>query len=117
MTGPLPDASISVRFRPAVRTMRSAVDDDPTKPIASMPGWVMRCSPTAPSPGMIETRPSGTPASSSNAPRARQASGVVSGGLHTMALPVASAGPRNSHMIMRGKFHGVMAAHTPTGAR
>ena len=22
----------------------------------------------------------------------------------------------NSHMIMRGKFHGVMVAHTPTGA-
>ena len=115
--GPLPDISMMDRFSPIARTMRSPVAEDPTNPTASMPGWVTSASPTAPGPGRIETRPAGTPASVNSSPRARQASGVSSGGLATTALPVASAGPTNSHMIMRGKFHGVIEAHTPTGVR
>src|SRR5690606_9673796 len=107
-TGPLPDASINVRFNPADVTIRSAGADDPTNPIASMPGWVTSASPSAATPGRIETRPDGTPASASSEPSRRQTSGVLSGGLQTIALPVARAGPRNSHMIISGKFHGVM---------
>jgi len=105
------------RFRPAARTIFSAVAEDPTKPMASTPGWVTSRSPTFPSPGRIETSPSGTPAPARISPRARQASGVIDGGLATTALPVASAGAMNSAAIISGKFHGVTAAHTPTGAR
>ena len=47
----------------------------------------------------------------------RHASGVWTGGLHTIVLPVARAGARNSAMIISGKFHGVIAAQTPTGWR
>ena len=40
-----------------------------------------------------------------------------SGGLTITALPVASPGPMYSSGMVTGKFHGVIAAHTPTGRR
>ena len=103
-----------VRFSPAARTIASPVADDPTNPTASMPGWVTSASPTAPSPGRIDTSPSGTPASVEQFARfagTRAACGP--GGLHTIALPVARAGARNSAMIISGKFHGVIAGPDP----
>src|SRR5438309_1242251 len=45
------------------------------------------------------------------------ASGVVLDGLTMMVLPVASAGPTLVPISVRGKFHGIMAPHTPMGWR
>ncbi|MNH46358.1 hypothetical protein D3C79_1091120 [compost metagenome] len=44
-------------------------------------------------------------------------SGDFSDGLSTTELPVASAGPSFQQAISSGKFHGTMAATTPTGSR
>ena len=44
-------------------------------------------------------------------------SGDFSDGLSTTELPVASAGPSFQQAIISGKFHGTMAATTPTGSR
>ena len=49
-TGPLPLASISERFRPAARTIFSAVVCEPMKPTQSMFSSVISRSPTLPSP-------------------------------------------------------------------
>jgi hypothetical protein len=43
--------------------------------------------------------------------------GVCSAGLSTAVLPVASAGASFHDMIISGKFHGVIRAHTPSGSR
>ncbi|MNH39094.1 hypothetical protein D3C79_1002140 [compost metagenome] len=44
-------------------------------------------------------------------------SGDFSEGLSTTELPVARAGPSFQQAISSGKFHGTMAATTPTGSR
>ena len=44
-------------------------------------------------------------------------SGDFSDGLRITELPVESAGPSFQQAIIRGKFHGTMAATTPTGSR
>src|SRR5207248_6711284 len=61
--------------------------------------------------------PAGIPARSASSPRARAESGVSLAGLHTTAQPAARAGPALRVIIALGKFHGVMAATTPTGWR
>ncbi len=64
---------------------------------------------------MIETRPLGTPAVSNASASLSKPHGVNSGGLTITALPVAKPGPMYSNGMVTGKFHGVIAAHTPTG--
>lgn len=46
---------------------------------------------------------------------ASPASGVCSAGFATKVQPAAKAGPTLRVIVAEGKFHGVMAAHTPTG--
>jgi hypothetical protein len=113
MVGPLPDISMIERFRPIWETIFFPVSDDPVNPMASMPSWVTSISPTSPSPGMIEMAPLGTPASSNTSAISSRAHAVNSGGLTITALPVARPGPTYSIGIITGKFHGVIAAHTP----
>ena len=48
---------------------------------------------------------------------ARAVSGVSSAGLMTTGQPAASAGATLRVIMASGKFHGVMAAHTPIGWR
>ena len=43
--------------------------------------------------------------------------GVCGAGLMTMGQPAPSAGPALRVIMAAGKFHGVMAATTPTGWR
>jgi hypothetical protein len=43
-------------------------------------------------------------------------SGVISDGLTTTVLPVASAGATFHEVIAIGKFHGTIAATTPSGS-
>ena len=64
---------------------------------------------------MLST-PGGTPASAARATSASEVSGVSSAGLQTTVHPAASAGAILRAIIAAGKFHGVMAATTPTGS-
>src|SRR5450830_73864 len=60
--------------------------------------------------------PAGTPARSANTASASAEKGVASAGLSTIGQPAANAGPALRVIIAAGKFHGVMAAHTPIGS-
>jgi hypothetical protein len=64
---------------------------------------------------MLST-PSGRPASDSASAKAYAVSGVSGGGLSTTEHPAASAGASLSEGVLRGPFHGVIAATTPTGS-
>src|SRR3546814_16596875 len=61
--------------------------------------------------------PAGSPASSASTASASAESGVSSAGLRTTVQPAASAGATLRVTIASGKFHGVIAATTPTGPR
>ena len=61
--------------------------------------------------------PGGNPARSPITARASAEYGVCSAGLHTTVQPAASAGPSLRPSMAEGKFHGVIAATTPTGWR
>ena len=61
--------------------------------------------------------PSGTPAAAKISPSRSVVSGVVSAGLATTVLPHSSAGPTLLHSSVVGKFHGTIAATTPSGRR
>ena len=60
--------------------------------------------------------PGGKPASSARRTSASEVSGVSSAGLATTVQPAASAGAILRAIIAAGKFHGVIAATTPTGS-
>src|SRR3954447_16542147 len=70
-----------------------------------------------PGPGSTETQASGTPASTRSSPSIRAVTGVSDAGLMITGLPQASAGAVFQQVISRGKFHGTISAHTPTGSR
>jgi uncharacterized protein (UPF0210 family) len=57
------------------------------------------------------------PASCASSASASAVSGVCSAGLTTTVQPAASAGATLRVIIASGKFHGVIAAQTPTGWR
>ena len=61
--------------------------------------------------------PAGTPARTASSASANAENGVCVAGFNTMVQPAASAGPALRVIIADGKFHGVMAATTPTGWR
>ena len=65
---------------------------------------------------MLST-PGGRPASTASSTSASEVSGVSSAGLATTVQPAASAGAILRAIIAAGKFHGVIAATTPTGSR
>ena len=68
-----------------------------------------------PRPVTTLTTPGGTPASVASRPNSIAVSGVCEAGLTTWVQPAARAGPSLRVIIANGKFHGVMAAVTPTG--
>src|ERR1700739_1436927 len=63
-----------------------------------------------------EKTPFGTPARSANSHRAKAENGVAVAGFNTIVQPAAKAGPALRVIIAAGKFHGVIAAHTPIGS-
>ena len=67
------------------------------------------------SPVTTLNKPSGIPASCANAANANAVKGVSGAGFNTTAQPAANAGPHLRVIIAAGKFHGVIAATTPTG--
>ncbi len=63
---------------------------------------------------MLST-PGGMPARMASSAAASAVSGVSSAGLIRTVQPAASAGATLRVIMASGKFHGVMAAHTPIG--
>ena len=59
--------------------------------------------------------PFGMPARSASSASASAENGVCVAGFSTTVQPAASAGPALRVIIAAGKFHGVIAPHTPTG--
>ena len=59
--------------------------------------------------------PAGMPARIASSAAASAVSGVSSAGLITTVQPAASAGATLRVIMASGKFHGVIAAHTPIG--
>src|SRR5690625_1704028 len=66
-------------------------------------------------PTTILITPLGKPACSANSTNLRAVNGVSLEGLITTVQPAARAGPILRVNIAAGKFHGVIAATTPTG--
>ena len=64
---------------------------------------------------MTFSTPAGMPARCASSATAKALSGVCSAGLMITGQPAAKAGATLRVIIAMGKFHGVMAAHTPTG--
>ena len=60
--------------------------------------------------------PAGTPAAWAMSAISEQVSGAHSGGLTTIVLPAASAGPTFQVVSISGAFQGVISAATPAGS-
>src|SRR6476619_486964 len=100
------------------RKIEAPVVVSPVNEILLTRGSLTSASPTTlPGPGITDTQPSGTPASTSSSPSMSAVTGVSDAGLMMTALPQASAGAVFQHVMSNGKFHGTIRAHTPTGSR
>ena len=122
-TGPS-SASPPAAETPAKRRVGSIVDigvtsasDAVTIVPSSSPSAKRRPTSAASLVGTTLNTPAGTPASIASCAAASAESGVSSAGFATMAHPAASAGATLRISMALGKFHGVIAAHTPTGSR
>jgi len=121
MKGAFPPSSIEVR-RTRSADMRKSARPTWVDPVneSLRRRWSDRSGPVSPADlvvGTTLTAPAGTPASMSTAARAREVSGVSADGLRTLAHPAAMASASLRVAIARGKFHGVMNKHGPTGRR
>ena len=103
---------------PDARAMTSRPTSvDPVKAILATSGCsASRVPITEPLPVTTWSTPSGRPASSASSARRTAVSGVISAGLTTMVLPVASAGPTFHEVMATGKFQGMIAPTTPSGS-
>ena len=98
----------------AIRSFPTSVD--PVKVSLRTMGLVTSsCPTTSRPPGTTLITPGGMPARPASSARASAESGVSEAGLITIVQPAASAGPALRRIIAEGKFHGVIAAQTPTG--
>src|SRR5699024_9753871 len=92
------------------------VVEDPVKVTRSTRSSAVREDPAgAPWPLRTLSTPGGKPASTARRPRRVTDAGVSSLGLTTQVLPQAIAGAIFHVAIISGKFHGEIAATTPTG--
>src|ERR1700721_2666305 len=95
--------------------MYSAIDDEPTKPIAFTRGSVRSVSTASLSPLTTLSTPGGNAAFSNNSAMRIGTDGSRSEGLRMKQLPQAIAGAHFHSGIMAGKLNGVMPAVTPSG--
>ena len=117
MLGVFPPSSRVVLLIPHFLKIPIPTAVDPVKDILSIPLCLTRASPaTEPYPGKIFTTPSGSPHYKRSSPNLREVRGVFSAGFSTTVQPVARAGAILKTAIRRGKFHGVICPHTPTGS-
>ena len=112
-----PNSSVTrLMVSAAPRITRRPVSVEPVKPTLATSGWVTSAVPTsAPVPRTVFTTFAGTPASCRISMTAVDVNGVVSAGFTTMVFPVTRAGPILLPSSESGKFHGMMAAQTPSG--
>ena len=118
--GSLPPSSSVTRLEPAaaIAATCSPIGVEPVKATLRTSGWRTSASPTMlPRPLSTLNTPAGSPASVKISASRSVVSGVVSAGLATTALPVRNAGPSLLHSSVVGKFHGTIAATTPSGRR
>ena len=120
MKGALPPSSsdmrLSVGAHCAASTRPTSVD--PVKVSLRTVGLAVSTPPMGrASPVMTLNTPAGMPARCASSAIARADSGVCVAGLTMMVQPAARAGATLRVIMADGKFHGVMAAHTPTGSR
>ena len=123
MNGALPpsssDSFLMVGALCAIRMRPTAVE--PVNDSLRTTGLAQSTRPTSiersPSQHSTLITPGGKPARCASSASARAVSGVCSAGLMTMAQPAAIAGATFRVIIAIGKFHGVIAAHTPIGWR
>ena len=117
--GSLPPSSSVVRLEPtaASAATRSPVGVEPVKATLRTSGCVTSASPvTGPVPVTTLNTPSGR-ISLRISCRRSVVNGVVSAGFATTVLPHSSAGPSLLQSSVVGKFHGTIAATTPSGRR
>ena len=104
--------------RAEASSRRRPVGPEPVKTSTSTSMECASASPTtAPSPQTTFSTPGGSPASSASSAIRTSVREAVSAGLRTTEQPAANAGPSFHAPIIRGKFHGTMAATTPAGSR
>jgi hypothetical protein len=65
---------------------------------------------------MTLSAPGGRPASNAISASRTEVNGANSGGLRTIVLPAARAGPTVEANVINGEFHGVMMPMTPYGS-
>ena len=119
-TGDFPPSSRDVRFIvfAASTPIFRPTSVEPVKVILSTPLWRTSAAPVvSPKPVITLTTPGGKPASSISSASRSAVSGVCSAGFTTTVQPAASAGASFHIAIRCGKFHGMIAATTPTGSR
>src|SRR6187399_438180 len=91
---------------------------EPVNVTASTSGELAKTGPSAdPGPSTRFSTPGGRPARCTMSTIAHGDAGTSSAGLNTTVLPHASAGAIFQAGIASGKFHGVIAATTPSGSR
>ncbi len=117
MFAPLPPSS-SVSFLRVPATVRAISLPTAVEPVNATlftSGCATRAAPVRPSPVTMLTTPLGSPAWRQMSAKNRADSGVVSAGLSTTVLPVASAGAIFHASIRSGKFQGMTWPATPSG--
>ena len=118
MNGALPPSSIETFFTVCAHWASSSlpVAVEPVNVSLRTSGLPVISPPMArASPVTTLTTPAGMPARCASSARASAEKGVWDAGLITMVQPAARAGASLRAIIADGKFHGVIAATTPTG--
>ncbi len=118
MAGSLPPSSRVTRFRSGAADKATflPVSTEPVKLILRGTGCDVIAAPSSSPPLTMLTTPGGN-TSRSSSPTWSVVSGVNGDGLRTSVLPASSAGAIFQKARVSGKFHGVMAATTPSGLR
>src|ERR1700757_2128311 len=119
MKGALPpsssDSFLTVPAHCCISNLPTSVE--PVKVSLRTVGLLVSSPPTSfDGPVTQEKTPFGTPARSASSHNAKAENGVAVAGFNTIVQPAASAGPALRVIIAAGKFHGVIAAHTPIGS-
>src|SRR4051794_18322039 len=116
MNGDLPPSSRlhGTRFCAAMPAMIRAVGAEPVNEIRASRRSATSLAPVdTPLPCTTLKTPGGSSAASAASARRAQDKGAHSGGLTTIVLPLARAGPAFQVVSIKGEFQGVMIAHTP----
>ena len=114
--GDLPPSSRVAGLRPLAAVSATAMPpaSDPVKVTFLTLGCATSASPSsAPRPVTTFSTPAGSPARWASSANSRVDTDACSDGLTTTVFPAARAGASFQAAIMRGEFHGVMAATTP----